>query len=369
MNKNHIKYTKCIYQTKLCSKNFVSIKIYYIFAQNSDAGHERGKNKQYATKIRDWPSLNLIANNFLIINIMSKVKSYSVGEGDMFYIDHNSDNFTIIDCCLNKKDGVKETILNEIVKLKNDNGISRFISTHPDDDHISGLKELNDKIDILNFYRVNNETTKKDKSDDFDCYCNLRDDSKISFELKKGCSRRWMNLSDEKRGSSGLFCLWPETSNEKYKKALQDAKNGKKPNNISPAIRYVANPFSFLWMGDMENDMQTEFESVVGDDIPITTVVFAPHHGRDSGKMPKALLKRLNPKLIVIGEAPSDDLNYYSGYNTITQNSAGDIYFDVEKDYTHVYVSENSYNKTNGMVQVKSAPTVTGMKYLGSIKA
>lgn len=30
---------------------------------------------------------------------MSVVKSFSVGEGDMFYIDHNSDNFTTIDCC------------------------------------------------------------------------------------------------------------------------------------------------------------------------------------------------------------------------------------------------------------------------------
>ena len=28
---------------------------------------------------------------------MSKVKSFSVGNGDMFYIRHNSDNFTTID--------------------------------------------------------------------------------------------------------------------------------------------------------------------------------------------------------------------------------------------------------------------------------
>ena len=27
---------------------------------------------------------------------MSIVKSFSVGDGDMFYIDHNSDNFTTI---------------------------------------------------------------------------------------------------------------------------------------------------------------------------------------------------------------------------------------------------------------------------------
>lgn len=42
---------------------------------------------------------------------MSKIKSFSVGDGDMFYIKHNSDNFTTIDCCLtddNKKDIVDE---------------------------------------------------------------------------------------------------------------------------------------------------------------------------------------------------------------------------------------------------------------------
>ena len=40
---------------------------------------------------------------------MSIIKSFSVcddnGEaGDMFYIKHNSSNFTIIDCCLNCED-------------------------------------------------------------------------------------------------------------------------------------------------------------------------------------------------------------------------------------------------------------------------
>ena len=31
---------------------------------------------------------------------MSIVKSFAVGAGDMFYIRHNSDNFTMIDCDL-----------------------------------------------------------------------------------------------------------------------------------------------------------------------------------------------------------------------------------------------------------------------------
>jgi hypothetical protein len=60
---------------------------------------------------------------------MSIIKSYSVGNGDMFYIEHNSDNFTIIDCCLS--DGNKDAILAEIADLKGQKGITRFISTHP----------------------------------------------------------------------------------------------------------------------------------------------------------------------------------------------------------------------------------------------
>ena len=43
---------------------------------------------------------------------MSKVKSFSVGNGDMFYIRHNSDNFTTIDSCLT--DDVKDDILDDV---------------------------------------------------------------------------------------------------------------------------------------------------------------------------------------------------------------------------------------------------------------
>ena len=60
---------------------------------------------------------------------MSIIKSFSVGNGDMFYIEHNSDNFTIIDCYLSKDN--KEEITDEILFKLRDKDISRFISTHP----------------------------------------------------------------------------------------------------------------------------------------------------------------------------------------------------------------------------------------------
>ena len=49
----------------------------------------------------------------------------------------------------------------------------------------------------------------------------------------------------------------------------------------------------------------------------------------------RSWLEQMNPKLIIIGEAPSIHLNYYVSYDTITQNSAGDITLDCEPGQTH----------------------------------
>lgn len=296
---------------------------------------------------------------------MSIVKSFSVGNGDMFYINHNSDNFTTIDCCLT--DDVKEDILEEIKDESSGKGITRFISTHPDDDHIKGLVDFEDEIGIWNFYRVDNDTTKKGtETDDFKRYNKLRDDNDKKFALEKGCTRRWMNLESPERGSSGLICLWPITDNELYQEALDTAADGGSPNNISPAIKYMVGDFSFLWMGDMETDMQEEFDKKVTNKH--ITIVFAPHHGRKSGHIPSSLMDKLTPKLIVVGEAPSDELDYYSDHDTITQNTAGDILFETNGDYLDIFVSESSYKKTEGMVQNSNHGSHDGLKYLGSVK-
>ena len=105
-----------------------------------------------------------------------------------------------------------------------------------------------------------------------------------------------------------------------------------RPNNISPIIRYSQkNGAKVLWMRDLETDFMEDIE----DDISFEKIdiLFAPHHGRNSGKVPKSWLDKLNPKIIVIGEAPSTNINYYHGFDTIKQNSAGDLLFEcVEKN-------------------------------------
>lgn len=57
-------------------------------------------------------------------DIMSIIKSFSVGEGDMFYIKHGSDNFSIIDCCVSDEN--KESIMDEINTESEGKGIIRL---------------------------------------------------------------------------------------------------------------------------------------------------------------------------------------------------------------------------------------------------
>ena len=77
---------------------------------------------------------------------MSIIKSFAVGEGD---IKHGSDNFTIIDC--NLDDDNQEEIIGEIITESKFKGVVRFISTHPDEDHLCGLSYLDEQLNWVQF--------------------------------------------------------------------------------------------------------------------------------------------------------------------------------------------------------------------------
>jgi len=295
---------------------------------------------------------------------MSIIKSFSIGNGDMFYIKHNSDNFTIIDCCMCEDD--EESIVDELKTESNDKGITRFISTHPDDDHIAGLTYLHEEMPIRNFYTVKNSAAKKPEcwTEDFDTYCELRDDAKKAFYLERGCTRRWMNESNEERTSSGINVRWPILGNSDYKEALTSAAEGESPNNISPIVTYSLNEGAEVtWMGDLESSFQEKIKATIS--LPSVDVLFAPHHGRDSGKVVQKWLEEMSPNLIVIGEAPSEHLCYYAGYACITQNSAGAITFDCTGSKIHIYVENEDYSVE--FLKNENLPNSFGGYYLGTL--
>lgn len=295
---------------------------------------------------------------------MSIIKSFSVGEGDMFYIKHNSSNFSIIDCCLD--DDNKEEIVDEIISEFSGKDIIRFISTHPDQDHIEGLKYLDGRIGILNFYCVKNSAIKTDETEDFKYYCKLRDGNQHYYVYKK-CKRKWLNQGDEERGCSGINYFWPEETNLDYKEALKAVSEGHDFNNISTIFTYsLENGVVVMWMGDIESEFLEKIKDEI--DWPKIDILFAPHHGRESGKVPSDILKKLEPRLIVIGEAPSKYLDYYSGYNTITQNTAKDIVFDCENGKVHIYISNDKYNYDTSFLENENMNNEKWGLYLGTLK-
>lgn len=304
---------------------------------------------------------------------MSTVKSYSFNDGDirgdMYYIYHNSSNFTVIDCNLQCEEGRANEILEEIAIKAKEKKICRFILTHPDRDHYAGIEKLLDVLNTTNIYAVYNDAL-SNETDESSIKCREIIHASETWHIKADLSRKFLNDSDEEVKSSGIFFRWPIISNPKFVEALQKASEGKSPNNISPVILYsIDRGATFMWMGDMETDMQEEFYRVCEKKIIPVDILFAPHHGRKTGRVPDKLLEKLNPKIIVVGNAPSQDLAYdnYDSEKTITQNTAGDIVFEAEGNNVHVYTANNVQNLPKCLQKMQGYTSPAGMVYLGTL--
>jgi beta-lactamase superfamily II metal-dependent hydrolase len=292
---------------------------------------------------------------------MPVIKSFSVGHGDMFYIRHGSENFTIIDCHLNPSN--KDGVIDEIRRQSAGKAITRFISTHPDEDHMGGLHWLDDALGIVNFYCVENQTTKADETDGFKRYKALRGSDK-AFYLSRGVRRRFMNTAGE-YGSAGLNVLWPKTDNEHYRAELQRAADGGSPNNISIILRYaLEGGASVMWMGDLETPFMETIQDEI--DLPKTNILFMPHHGRKSGKLPQKWIDQIDPDVLIKGEAHSKDSDYVSNpdRDKIHQNRAGDIRMDLDGAKVHFYVSSPTYCVDFLSNEGKS---LSGYNYIGTL--
>ena len=52
------------------------------------------------------------------------------------------------------------------------------------------------------------------------------------------------------------------------------------------------------------------------------------------------MLDQIEPRVIVIGEAPSDEFSYYPSFHIVSQNSAGDILLECEEGKLNLFTSE-----------------------------
>jgi len=297
---------------------------------------------------------------------MSIVYFLNVGRGDCSIIEHDSDRLTMIDINRIVKDkqynttnDLKESNFNSYFLGENSNpkgnfnqiehptdpieffkknypkkNLFRFILTHPDMDHLKGLKDLSDEIGFINFWSYQN--TKDDKT--------IKDEDKEDWNFYQTLLKnKFLNLIDTNNCNyipdDGLQILSP---NEKL---IREANEKGNWNDASATILYNTNGFKFLFCGD-GGDETWEHLKNYKNEISNIDVFFAPHHGRKSDRN-FDFLDIVKPRITILGNAESEYLAYDQyrdkSVNVFTNNQAGNFKFEIKDNKLEISFSNKNF--------------------------
>jgi len=331
---------------------------------------------------------------------MAIIHFLNVKNGDCTLIQHSSGRNTLID--ISNGNDIKdfseaESALESLspqgnfkqklypvnpIKYLQDLGINqifRFILTHPDMDHMDGIRNLFNTFKVTNFWDTENnkviETFSNNssyKKEDWEFYQEIRNsDSKCTvLHLLSGSKNRFFNENYNGQGNGdGLYILAPTID------LIQEANNTKDYNDCSYVILYNKNGKKIIFGGDSGKKtwdyILNEYKKLVSN----IDVLIAPHHGRKSGGNDE-YLDILKPKLTLFGNANSEHLDYSSWHNKmldfITNNQAGSVILDTNGvNGINIYVTNENFAKKRYRENDTSTHLDTkkygGLYYIGTI--
>ena len=303
---------------------------------------------------------------------MSVIHFLNVQNGDCNIIEHNSGRVSVIDVCYARKEIINEEcsqedsglIMNSTIsgnyrqkehpenpirylkKVVNCSSIFRYIQTHPDMDHMDGIKDLFEEFDVLNLWDTKNN--KKISSVDFNKY--RKEDWDYYQDVRKSKSEpKVLHLTDNSKGEfycckngDDLFILAPSED------LIKEANKTEDYNELSYVLLYKTGNKKIIFAGDSGekawNYILENYKSLVSN----VDVLLAPHHGRKTGGNDE-YLDVLKPKLTLFGNAESEHLDYSSWSNRdlfkITNNEAGNVVLEIEDGEINVFVSNENFGK------------------------
>ena len=213
--------------------------------------------------------------------------------------------------------------VNPISYLRDHNihAIWRYVLTHPDMDHMDGIKALFDYISPSHFWDTDNNKEMDTESwpnspyseEDWDFYKNLRDSKPTSgpqrLALLSGSSGKYWNEDDLGGGGDGIKILAPT------QKLVDDANNSGDYNDCSYVLLYsTIDERRIIFGGDSHDNTWEHILNVHEAAVSNIDLLIAPHHGRDSDRSYK-FLDVLKPKLTFFGNARSEHLAYSAWSN------------------------------------------------------
>jgi len=314
------------------------------------------------------------------ITPVPKIHFLNVKDGDCNIIEHMSGHVTVIDVCnaaavdmlkearsrllaasfrgaLSGDFGQKDFPVNPIsyVRERKFTEVFRFILTHPDMDHMDGIKAFFEEFSPWNFWDTDNCESKEwgegsnggFNEEDWDFYTGMRDGKPESnpkrLTLYSGGKGQYYNQAEDGTGGGdGLHILAPT-------KALVDNANECMDfNDCSYVLLYKTGGHRILFGGDSHDATWEHILEDHEEDVKDVDLLIAPHHGRSSGRS-YDFLDTINPALTLFGNADSNHLSYGAfndrGLSIITNNQAGCILVDAETTPMKVYVTNEAYAK------------------------
>lgn len=293
----------------------------------------------------------------------------NVLDGDCSIIQHPSGHITVVDVNNAGAETMVESALEralatgnyqqkkypvdpiEYMRSRGMESVFRFVLTHPDMDHMGGLKAFFSELGPVNFWDTDNMEEKEFDAgspynpEDWEFYQNLRDtkptDSPRRLVLYSDARGKYFNVNEDgSPGADGLFVLAPTPQ------LCADAQETGECNDYSYVLLYKSNAGRIVMSGDSHDKTWEHILSKHGSDVAGADILIAPHHGRNSDRS-FDFLDVVKPKLALFGNAASEHLAYaeFSKRNipVITNNQAGCVVIDTNGNCMQLYVTNPSF--------------------------
>lgn len=272
---------------------------------------------------------------------MANVHILNVGDGDCTIIQHEDNKVTMIDCCHgsdSEDESHNPSNPNWFLNKLSVKGIFRFILTHPDMDHMGGLKLIHEKHPITNFWDIDNNKQLDGGHEDWECYQTLRKskENPKALHYTDGSSTKYFAYDDSGKKLDDYIQILSPTS-----EMIKDANESQEWNDCSYVILYCIHSKKILFCGDAGDN--TLKQILTKPEVKDIDILIAPHHGRKPENDDYSYLDVMNPKLVVCEQVDGEFVpkkEYENrGIKHIEKVSAFDITLNIQGNGTIVVMS------------------------------
>lgn len=263
---------------------------------------------------------------------MLKVHFLNVGEGSCTIVDFPSGRLSIVDIDTPSDNSLTNPSSYLATNFPGRN-IFRFILTHPDMDHMTGLNNIAKSRTIVNFWDTDNdeekdesgfENTRYDKKD-WDRYQQFR-----GSRTDPKCLNIYRDQVGDYWEPDNIYVLAPRVELVKAAKEAEDY------HHSSYVLGFEYKGIKVLLGGDASPKVWGDILEKKGKDALKADIFLAPHHGSENN-IHKDAFAEIEPEVVIVSVAEGKDYaqQYYknlASQNVLSTKRLGDIWLEIDNE-------------------------------------